>query len=74
MERIKLSKAEKQVLRELYKGYAEFLVLTYEPYYDSVQDWEEVEEALLHFLYSWHDAIKPRITKLSYVSSENFKV
>lgn len=50
-------------------------VFFYDPYYDSVRDWGEVEEeALLHFLYSWHDAIKPRITKLSYVSSENFKV
>lgn len=42
---------------------------------DSVRDWGNIEEeALLQFLYSWHDAIKPRITKLAYVASENFRV
>ncbi len=61
----------KDIPTQVKKAAAELI----EPYYYSVQDWEGVEEeALLHFLYSWHDAIKPRITKLSYVSSDNFKV
>lgn len=47
----------------------------YDDVTDSVRGWENItEEALLLFLYSWHDAIKPRITKLTYVASENFRV
>lgn len=46
----------------------------YDYFTDSVSDWGNIEEALLQFLYSWHDAIKPRITKLAYVASENFRV
>ena len=34
----------------------------------------KLTKAEKQFLYSWHDANKPRIAKLSYVSSENFKV
>lgn len=49
--------------------------INYDYYTDSVRDWGNIEEeALLQFLYSWHDAIKPRITKLAYVVSENFRV
>ena len=46
----------------------------YDYFTDSVSDWGNIEEALLQFLYSWHDAIKPRITKLAYVTSEHFRV
>lgn len=47
----------------------------YDDVTDSVRDWGNIkEEALLQFLYSWHDAIKPRIAKLAYVASENFRV
>lgn len=47
----------------------------YDDVTDSVRDWENInEEALLQFLFSWHDAIKPRIAILAYVTSDNFRV